>query len=160
MNSIKILTLLMAILALAITSLSIQPANEEPFLDNDHDDGAGDENSDIPWPDEDQERVPTLRGTSRFLARTTTTRDVMLCDKYPKVCRIRGSPGPDCCKKKCVDMKTDRLNCGKCGKKCKYSELCCKGKCVNPRSDKKNCGGCNNKCKKGSVCAYGMCSYA
>ncbi|KAJ6706777.1 hypothetical protein OIU85_027159 [Salix viminalis] len=80
---------------------------------------------------------------------------VMTCNNYPRVCRVGGSPGPDCCKKKCVNVMTDRLNCGMCGKKCKYAEICCKGKCVNPKSDKKNCGGCSNKCKKGSACQYG-----
>ncbi|KAB2597011.1 hypothetical protein D8674_039770 [Pyrus ussuriensis x Pyrus communis] len=81
-------------------------------------------------------------------------------DQEESVCRATGSAGRDCCKKKCVDTNTDRVNCGMCGKKCKYGETCCKGKCVNPRSDKKNCGSCNNKCKKGSSCVYGLCSYA
>ncbi|XP_062088302.1 stigma-specific STIG1-like protein 1 [Humulus lupulus] len=98
----------------------------------------------------------SLRGTSRFLA----SRRPVTCDKYPKVCLAKGSSGPDCCKKKCVDLTADRVNCGRCGKKCKFSELCCKGKCVKPRSDRKNCGSCNNRCNKGSSCVYGMCSYA
>ncbi|XP_030490695.2 stigma-specific STIG1-like protein 1 [Cannabis sativa] len=98
-----------------------------------------------------------LRGTkSRFLA----SRRPLTCDKNPKVCYAKGSAGSDCCKKKCVDLSSDRVNCGRCGKKCKFSELCCKGRCVNPRSDKRNCGSCNNRCNKGSSCVYGMCSYA
>lgn len=88
------------------------------------------------------------------------SRNKMTCNYYPRICRVKGSPGPDCCKKKCVNVSTDRLNCGKCGLKCKYYETCCKGKCVNSFSNKKHCGGCNNKCKKGSYCMYGMCSYA
>lgn len=88
------------------------------------------------------------------------SRNKMTCNNYPRMCRVKGSPGPDCCKKKCVNVSTDRLNCGKCGLKCKYYETCCKGKCVNPFSNKKHCGGCNNKCKNGSSCMYGMCSYA
>ncbi|OWM83390.1 hypothetical protein CDL15_Pgr012871 [Punica granatum] len=81
----------------------------------------------------DDDSIP-LRGIGRFLAQKS---------------------------KKCVDLKTDRLNCGKCGYKCKYSEICCKGKCVNPMSDKKHCGVCNNKCRhKKGKCVYGMCSYA
>ncbi|XP_010533795.1 PREDICTED: stigma-specific STIG1-like protein 1 [Tarenaya hassleriana] len=85
---------------------------------------------------------------------------MMTCDRYPKVCRLKGSPGRECCRKRCVDVRSDRSNCGKCGKKCGYSEICCKGKCVNPMFDKKHCGVCFNKCKKRSSCSYGMCSYA
>ncbi|KAL9662137.1 hypothetical protein QQ045_026967 [Rhodiola kirilowii] len=84
----------------------------------------------------------------------------MTCNKYPRVCWQRGSPGRDCCKKKCVNVRTDKQNCGWCGRKCRYSEICCKGKCVNPKWDKKHCGGCNVKCKRGRKCEYGMCSYA
>ncbi|KAM7481032.1 hypothetical protein LguiB_005615 [Lonicera macranthoides] len=91
---------------------------------------------------------PSLPGRlGRFLAQKP--RAAMTCDKYPKVCKSKGSNGPDCCKKKCVNVTSDRLNCGKCGKKCKYSEICCRGKCVNPSKDEKHCGSCNNKCKKG-----------
>ncbi|KAK1368325.1 Stigma-specific protein Stig1 [Heracleum sosnowskyi] len=82
------------------------------------------------------------------------------CNKFPRVCRLKGSAGPDCCKKKCVNIMKDRLNCGMCGLKCKYNEICCNGKCVNASFDKKHCGGCQNKCKKGDVCVFGMCSYA
>ncbi|XP_038895517.1 stigma-specific STIG1-like protein 1 [Benincasa hispida] len=82
------------------------------------------------------------------------------CNKYPRVCRAKGSKGPDCCNKKCVNVETDRNNCGMCGNKCKYSRICCNGRCVNPMFNKKHCGGCNNECSKGSLCAYGMCDYA
>ncbi|GAV73209.1 Stig1 domain-containing protein, partial [Cephalotus follicularis] len=106
-----------------------------------------------------QKNEPTsLRGTSRFLAQST--RINMTCDIYPRICRAKGSKGPDCCKKACVNVTTDRLNCGMCGMKCKYGEICCKEECVNPMSSKKHCGGCNNKCNKGDLCVYGMCSYA
>ncbi|XP_022137618.1 stigma-specific STIG1-like protein 1 [Momordica charantia] len=84
----------------------------------------------------------------------------MTCDRNIKVCRVKGSGGRSCCGKKCVDLKGDRYNCGRCGKKCKYSEICCKGKCVNAMFNRKHCGGCNNKCSRGSFCVYGMCGYA
>ncbi|KAK7859973.1 stigma-specific stig1-like protein 1 [Quercus suber] len=54
----------------------------------------------------------------------------------------------------------NKLNYGKCGKKCNYSLMCWQGKCVNPSSDKRHCGRCNKKCSKGSSCEYGLCSYA
>ncbi|OMO67007.1 Stigma-specific protein Stig1 [Corchorus capsularis] len=101
----------------------------------------------------------SLRGVSHFLAEQSLKANVQ-CDKFPRICRLKNSPGPDCCKKKCVNVKTDRFNCGMCGHKCKYAEICCKGQCVNASFDKRNCGGCNNKCKKGEFCAYGMCNYA
>ncbi|KAF8030216.1 hypothetical protein BT93_E2610 [Corymbia citriodora subsp. variegata] len=99
-----------------------------------------------------------LHSRNRFLAesfRMTTT-----CDRYPRVCRATGSPGPDCCGKQCVDVMTDRLNCGTCGKRCKYGEMCCRGSCVNPSVDEKHCGRCSNKCSKGSSCVHGLCNYA
>ncbi|KAK4360432.1 hypothetical protein RND71_019384 [Anisodus tanguticus] len=99
-----------------------------------------------------------LRGKGSFLA--TKPQYVATCDKYPRVCATKGSRGPDCCKKQCVNVLNDRSNCGKCGNKCKYSEICCKGRCVNTYDDKRNCGKCNNACKKGSSCSYGMCNYA
>ncbi|KAJ0018862.1 hypothetical protein Pint_09842 [Pistacia integerrima] len=111
--------------------------------------------------------VPQLHANTeatgrRFLlqAYSTPPRAAMTCNKYPIVCRGKGSPGPNCCNKQCVNVLTDKLNCGKCGKKCKYSEMCCQGACVNPSVNEKHCGKCNNKCKKGGSCVYGLCSYA
>ncbi|KAF8030215.1 hypothetical protein BT93_E2609 [Corymbia citriodora subsp. variegata] len=126
------------------------------------------EEDDVPGDTRDSSSLETLepptflRGTGRLLAEATTnSRTVLTCNKYPRICRAKGSPGPDCCNKKCVNVNTDRLNCGACGHKCRYSEICCKGQCVNAMFDKKHCGACNNKCKrKGSACVYGMCSYA
>ncbi|KAJ4703948.1 Stigma-specific STIG1-like protein [Melia azedarach] len=102
--------------------------------------------------------VVNLRGLNRVLAEKP--RGPLTCDKYPRICRAKGSSGPYCCYKQCVNLRTDELNCGKCGRKCKYSEICCQGICVNPSVNEKHCGRCNNKCKKGSSCVYGLCSYA
>ncbi|KAI4298727.1 hypothetical protein L6164_032251 [Bauhinia variegata] len=106
-----------------------------------------------------EESTSSLRGTSRFLAQEKA-RSALSCKKYPKVCQVNGSAGPDCCINKCVDLSKDRFNCGKCGKKCGYSKICCDGKCVNPMTNNKHCGKCGNNCNKGSSCLYGMCSYA
>eukprot|EP00268_Persea_americana_P041860 TRINITY_DN41826_c0_g1_i1.p1 TRINITY_DN41826_c0_g1~~TRINITY_DN41826_c0_g1_i1.p1 ORF type:complete len:174 (+),score=23.77 TRINITY_DN41826_c0_g1_i1:64-522(+) len=97
-----------------------------------------------------------LRWNGRFLAQSK----VLKCNKNPKICFAAGSPGPNCCKRKCVNLMTDRVNCGACGKKCKYTEACCKGKCVNLAFDKRHCGQCNNRCEKGDYCVYGLCNYA
>ncbi|CAN8294108.1 unnamed protein product [Cochlearia groenlandica] len=85
---------------------------------------------------------------------------IMTCDISPKVCRLKGSLGRDCCRNRCVNLTTDRFNCGKCGRTCRFSEICCNGYCVNPMFDKRHCGGCFKKCYKGRSCAYGMCNYA
>ncbi|KAK1321081.1 hypothetical protein QJS10_CPA03g00717 [Acorus calamus] len=82
------------------------------------------------------------------------------CDMNPMVCTYAGSDGPNCCGQKCTDVRTDDLNCGKCGKMCKFTYTCCGGKCVDINFDKRHCGGCNNKCQKGVLCIYGMCNYA
>ncbi|KAF5185239.1 Stigma-specific stig1 family protein, partial [Thalictrum thalictroides] len=64
----------------------------------------------------DESKEPSsLRGASRFLAQQKPKKQS--CDKFPRICRSKGSPGPDCCKKKCVNVKTDGLNCGMCGNK-------------------------------------------
>ena len=94
----------------------------------------------------------------RFLAQQFKA--VRTCEVYPKLCRDKNSLGPNCCNKQCVNLMTNKLNGGKCGKKVHYSEMCCQGKCVNPSSDETHCGQCNNKCNKGNSCEYGLCSYA
>ncbi|KAJ3683093.1 hypothetical protein LUZ60_013320 [Juncus effusus] len=106
--------------------------------------------------DDEDSSSTTLK--SRFLTQYNS-RSPLKCNKFPRVCHARGSPGPDCCKKKCVNVKTDNLNCGECGKKCKFGWMCCNSKCVSVMYDHGHCGGCRKKCKKGSFCRYGMCSY-
>ncbi|THF96890.1 stigma-specific STIG1-like protein 2 [Camellia sinensis] len=101
----------------------------------------------------------SLQGLSHFLAQQKMPANYT-CEKFPRVCGLKDSAGPDCCKKKCVNVKTDQLNCGMCGYKCKYAEICCGGRCVNASFDKSHCGGFHKKCKKGELCVYGMCDYA
>ncbi|CAI9086822.1 OLC1v1020738C1 [Oldenlandia corymbosa var. corymbosa] len=83
-----------------------------------------------------------------------------MCEVYPKVCHLKGSVGKDCCNNKCVDVKSDNMNCSKCGDKCEEGNICCNGKCIDINTDKHHCGGCNNKCTHGVRCNYGMCGYA
>lgn len=160
MQSLKVLLLLAMLMALAIT-LSATLVEEELFF-NEKTKGANNhETFDdyLPMGDKSQEKT-SLRGSSSvFLAsRAVTTSS---CDKNPKVCRAAtNSPRSHCCNNKCVDVKTDRLNCGKCGVKCNQAEICCNGHVVHTMSDKKHCGTCDNHCKRGGSCAFGMCSYA
>lgn len=112
-----------------------------------------------------EENEPSsFTGPGRFLRQRYyecyNARATMTCDKFPRMCRSKGSPGPDCCKRRCVNVMTDGLNCRRCGAKCRYGRACCKGKCVVVMYDRDNCGGCKKRCKKGTSCRYGMCSYA
>lgn len=102
---------------------------------------------------------PSLTRFSHALRRNDP-RPQMTCDMFPRLCRAKGSQGPDCCRRQCVNVKTDDFNCGRCGQRCRFGEACCGGKCVNVVHDHKNCGSCMNKCKRGSFCQFGMCSYA
>ncbi|KAG2268152.1 hypothetical protein Bca52824_062707 [Brassica carinata] len=107
-----------------------------------------------------RDRYGRLIASTRGRKGWSRTSAAMTCDKSPRVCRLKGSLGRACCRKRCVDLRTNKLNCGRCGKSCQYSEICCNGYCVNPMFDKRHCGGCFKKCNKGRSCAYGMCSYA
>ncbi|KAK7332352.1 hypothetical protein VNO80_29103 [Phaseolus coccineus] len=133
MKLLKTLFLVALLMALAITALSAtsSDSNEQP---------------------------KSLRGTSRFLSQNG--RVALTCEKNPKICLAKGSAGPDCCHNKCVKFSTDRLNCGRCGKKCSFGKICCEGKCVNPNTNEKHCGKCGIKCNAKGSCVFGMCSYA
>lgn len=76
------------------------------------------------------------------------------------------------CGGECVDLNTDRKNCGACGKACVGDETCaagacslvcasgtfgCSGKCVELTSDVENCGSCGKKCATGEVCKFAAC---
>lgn len=72
----------------------------------------------------------------------------------------------------CVDLQTDRNNCGTCGRVCGHSAKCvagscsvpctspwlmCGTQCVDPRSDENNCGLCNIRCTSPAFCHNGSC---
>ncbi|CAI8590628.1 unnamed protein product [Vicia faba] len=128
-----LLTLLIMVLAITLTS-AISSENEEPNSNH--------------------------QETSHFFLSRKQNRVSLTCDKYPKICHIKGSAGSDCCNNRCVNFTIDMFNCGRCGKKCSFPKICCDGKCVNPRSNEKHCGKCGNKCDNRGSCVYGMCSYA
>ncbi|KAM3362674.1 protein GRIM REAPER-like [Capsicum galapagoense] len=171
MNCLKIF-LLLAIIMVSATILSAASSvdkleEEMPVIDdknNEVDDMV--ESFEAPL-NETDESSSSIRGASRFLLahespyyKSKIIKQRITCNKNPRICRAKGSPGPFCCKKKCVNVFADRHDCGICGKKCRYNETCCRGKCVNTMFHKRHCGGCGNKCQKGSACVYGMCSYA
>ncbi|XP_059284005.1 stigma-specific STIG1-like protein 1 [Lycium ferocissimum] len=147
MKSMKVLLILAIIMALSIT-LTTSFSFNEPHYNNP---------TFFPRIGNFQPQIPSYDDHKLKFKEIFTH---MTCNKNPMICWAKSSPGPFCCKKKCVNVFMDKQNCGFCGNKCKYNENCCKGQCVNTLFNKRHCGGCNNKCQKGSSCAYGMCSYA
>ncbi len=80
------------------------------------------------------------------------------------------------CNGACVDVSSDRFNCGSCGNACAQNQLCsesfcttCPGKsevacgtsgaafCADLSSDTTNCGSCGNACSHGSLCSNSTC---
>ncbi|PRQ31931.1 putative stigma-specific protein Stig1 [Rosa chinensis] len=150
---------LISILLFSILLMNIEAKPTVQEEKDDHQEVAIDDS--LNSPDNETESNSFFHRNDRSLRQKMRTHTVRLtCNKFPRICYTKGSPGPHCCKKKCVNVLTDKLNCGKCGKKCKYSEVCCKGKCVNPSFNRTHCGGCNNRCKDGGFCAFGICNYA
>lgn len=141
---------LMTLLRGSIASSPLLQEDEEELGDDDRDDG-GDDDFVLEASDHDS--------PARFLLGRKINHG-LTCNKSPRICLLSGGPRRHCCRNKCVNLLGDRRNCGKCGKKCKYSYICCRGKCVNPSMDKKHCGGCNKGCLNGGFCAFGLCNYA
>ncbi|KAG5516527.1 hypothetical protein RHGRI_037291 [Rhododendron griersonianum] len=79
------------------------------------------------------------------------------CDKHLAVCTVAGSVNPNYCKKMCMNLNMDNLNCGKCGKQCKSGKQCCKGKCVNIQTNRSNCGTCGYTCINTDHYCNGKC---
>ena len=82
------------------------------------------------------------------------------------------------CGYSCVNLFTDKKNCGVCGRTCGSGEICvdarcgpactgdetlCDETCVDLDTDMNNCGSCGTECEmflpnaKGSLCTYGKC---
>lgn len=85
-----------------------------------------------------------------------------------------------CCNgEPCIDIKTNPLHCGGCGKACPVRQACANGNCLcrlggrdeqcaadaqcctdgcrQVKSDIKNCGGCGLACKSSESCIDGQC---
>jgi hypothetical protein len=78
--------------------------------------------------------------------------------------------GRTSCGGTCVDLATNRDNCGACDRRCAEQQSCvnrncvcpmgtslCEGRCVNLTNDKQNCGECGNVCKGPRSCVASMC---
>lgn len=122
------------------------------------------------------ERNPAYRGDlgavgdgSSSVDRNTAPRDT-----GPKPDTRSGAcpPGEVLCGTACVNLNTDRDNCGACGKRCPSGQRCsggiccptgqinCNGACVDIQRDPAHCGGCGKACKPGESCQSGQCAGA
>lgn len=83
------------------------------------------------------------------------------CLRRPWVC-LKGKFAPKrlCCKDLCVDVSSDKNNCGLCGTKCPFNWQCCRGLCSNINFSIFNCGKCGHRCPPGVLCSFGVCGYA
>lgn len=69
---------------------------------------------------------------------------------------IDTGPGCDKCGgATCLDLKTDKMNCGTCGNAC--SDVCCNGVCIDTTNDSANCGSCGMACTGGNTCCSSAC---
>jgi hypothetical protein len=77
------------------------------------------------------------------------------------------------CGGRCVDLRSDVRNCGRCGAICASNEVCtdgvcgiacpsgqsaCGSVCVDLQSDPAHCGACGTRCPSGRPCEGGFCS--
>lgn len=79
-------------------------------------------------------------------------------------------PGLVLCRGACVDLTSDPLNCGLCGRVCAGGVDCrlgvccpfgfevCGDRCVDLQNDPNNCGVCELSCFEGLQCVFGTCS--
>ncbi len=81
--------------------------------------------------------------------------------------------GQRLCSGVCVDVMTDPINCGQCGKPCDQGQVCagglcaqqcpvgltqCDRSCLDTKTDHAHCGDCMTQCKDDEVCSMGKCS--
>ncbi|KAK7316782.1 hypothetical protein RJT34_00498 [Clitoria ternatea] len=83
------------------------------------------------------------------------------CFGRPRVCSQGEFPARIlCCRNRCVNVTSDRNNCGFCAIRCPFNWQCCGGFCRNINLSFLNCGRCGHRCPIGSLCWFGMCGYA
>ncbi|XP_019459853.1 PREDICTED: protein STIG1-like [Lupinus angustifolius] len=64
-----------------------------------------------------------------------------------------------CCRNHCVDVTSDRTNCGLCGIRCRFNYKCCNRLCINININPFNCGRCGRVCPFGRLCLFGLCGF-
>ncbi|ESW18501.1 hypothetical protein PHAVU_006G046600 [Phaseolus vulgaris] len=83
------------------------------------------------------------------------------CGRRPWVCREGEFPRRSlCCWNRCVNVSSDKNNCGLCGIRCPFNWQCCRGLCRNINFSSSNCGKCGQRCPYRVRCSFGVCGYA
>ncbi len=98
----------------------------------------------------------------------------------PNACAYCGAPAL-CCSEVCVNVQSDKNNCGDCGRVCAAGTFCQGGSCLCEGSkapcgggqsccgasgcksldnDAQNCGACGHACTVGQTCDNGACTDA
>lgn len=84
------------------------------------------------------------------------------CTSNPNICASIVTYGANatCCASTgaCVQLQSDRTNCGFCMYNFAAALGCCNGVCVSTMTDNLNCGTCGTTCKN-SLCTNGLCGY-
>ncbi|MEW5896558.1 MAG: hypothetical protein AB1668_02605 [Nanoarchaeota archaeon] len=88
------------------------------------------------------------------------------------VCEAVCAPGLTLCNGQCVNLQTDKDNCGSCGTVCSNGQVCsngactlscspgqtlCANTCVDLKTDESNCGSCGTVCPKDNECTESKC---
>ncbi|KAJ6775923.1 hypothetical protein OIU74_000167 [Salix koriyanagi] len=160
MQLVKIIFIVAITMAVSttLTVKRIGEVEEKPSYDDQSIDTSTTLSQGLEMDDGKKKLMPSKR-LSRFLAEGKNPRAADHCLKNNERCNILEGKNYKCCNNKCMDLSTDKDNCGACKKKCKYTENCCRGECVLISLDKRHCGKCNNRCLQGEFCVYGMCNY-
>ncbi|CAM6097330.1 unnamed protein product [Calypogeia fissa] len=99
----------------------------------------------------------TVSGRVRRLAGSAN------CTSNPIICNDAQTYGPNatCCASTgtCVQLQSDKNNCGFCMYVCASVLGCCDGVCTSVMTDNQNCGTCGTVCSN-SLCTNGLCGYA
>ncbi|KAK7385971.1 hypothetical protein VNO78_31984 [Psophocarpus tetragonolobus] len=86
--------------------------------------------------------------------------EIIGCEGRPEVCsRGEFPPRSLCCGNRCVDVTSDRDNCGLCEIRCLFTFQCCNRLCINTNLDIFNCGMCGRACAAGRPCILGICAF-
>ncbi|KAE9596372.1 hypothetical protein Lal_00048670 [Lupinus albus] len=64
-----------------------------------------------------------------------------------------------CCRNHCVDVTSNKSNCGLCGIRCRFNFKCCNRLCINTNINPFNCGRCGRICPFGRLCLFGLCAF-
>jgi hypothetical protein len=117
------------------------------------------------------------KGSLRVATASTSSRDASHDtdhDDEDLSCVGACPAGMTACDGRCVDLRSDPDNCGRCDNECEEShgQVCssgkcaarcaptlsnCTGACVDEKTDPANCGACGLVCGCGQVCSAGVC---